>query len=123
MSKDQRQGLGAQLREPPKTETKDDSSSSTAGKDDAPATSPGALAAAPGPGLKPDEPTEPATAAPQDVRAVSHYVIAKRKSITSIRGMLKEGDRVEARDFPGGQASFDEHVAADRIVPVFAEKT
>lgn len=52
---------------------------------------------------------------------VSHYEIAKRVSLTSKRGLLREGTRVSERDFSGGQASFDEHVAAKRIVPVLAE--
>lgn len=50
------------------------------------------------------ETAQPVAAEPEPAKAkVAHYVIAKGKALTSLRGLLGEGEKVAAKDFHGGQ--------------------
>ena len=62
------------------------------------------------------ETVQPVAAAPEPEKAkAAHYVIAKGKSLTSLRGLLGEGERVTAKDFHGGQDRINDLVDAGSI--------
>lgn len=64
----------------------------------------------PTPEVKSTEPVEVVS------KKVVEYVVADGLSITSLRGMLKPGEVVTARDFRGGEATFTELVQKKHVV-------
>jgi hypothetical protein len=49
------------------------------------------------------------------------YTLAPGHSISTLRGMLHEGEAITARDLPGGKAQLDTLVAAKAVAVVQAK--